>query len=112
MEMFKVRAALEERLKQEVILSSRASKSDKAQKRLKPVNGYYFCLSSLGWLLSEILSTNSLKLEWNRRLVTYDDFDDDAIDVGATRFSNGHASSLSTSKLSQIVSAKTNKPKV
>ena len=42
----------------------------------------------------------------------YDDFDDDAIDVGATRFSNGHASSLSTSKLSQIVSAKTNKPKV
>ncbi|XP_023927237.1 protein THALLO [Quercus suber] len=85
MEMLKVRAALEERLKQEGILSSRASKSDKAQKRLKPVNG---------------------------RLVTYDDFDDDAIDVGATRFSNGHASSLSTSKLSQIVSAKTNKPKV
>nr|XP_023917225.1 70 kDa peptidyl-prolyl isomerase-like [Quercus suber]POF04666.1 peptidyl-prolyl cis-trans isomerase fkbp65 [Quercus suber] len=32
--------------------------------------------------------------------------------MGATRFSNGHASSLSTSKLSQIVSAKTNKPKV
>ena len=44
--------------------------------------------------------------------MTYDDFDDDAIDVGATRFSSGHASSLSTSKLSQIVSAKTNKPKV
>ncbi|KAF3950008.1 hypothetical protein CMV_024185, partial [Castanea mollissima] len=39
MEMLKVRAALKERLKQEGILSSRASKSDKAQKRLKPVNG-------------------------------------------------------------------------
>ncbi|XP_065624979.1 protein THALLO-like isoform X2 [Quercus suber] len=85
MEMLKVRAALKERLKQEGILSSRASKSDKAQKRLKLVNG---------------------------RLVMYDDFDDDAIDVGATKFSNGHASSLSTSKLSRIVSTKTNKPKV
>ena len=36
--------------------------------------------------------------------MTYDDFDDDAIDVGATRFSYGHASSLSTSNLSQIFS--------
>uniref|UniRef100_A0A2N9GZ85 Uncharacterized protein n=1 Tax=Fagus sylvatica TaxID=28930 RepID=A0A2N9GZ85_FAGSY len=54
MAMLKVRADLEERLKQEGILSSRAPKPDKAQKRLKPVNG---------------------------RLVTYDDFDDDAIDV-------------------------------
>ena len=44
--------------------------------------------------------------------MTYDDFDGDAIDVGATRFSNGHASSLSSNKLSQIVSAKPNKPKV
>ena len=44
--------------------------------------------------------------------MTNDDFNDDAIDMGATRFSNGHASSLSTSKFSQIVFAKTNKPKV
>ena len=44
--------------------------------------------------------------------MTYDDSDGDAIDVGTTRFSNGHASSLSSSKLSQIVSAKPNKPKV
>ena len=44
--------------------------------------------------------------------MTYDDFDDDALDMGLTRFSKGHASSLSSSKLSQIVSAKTNKPKV
>ena len=42
----------------------------------------------------------------------YHDFDDDAIDLGATRFSNGHASSLSPSNLSQIVSAKPSKPKV
>uniref|UniRef100_A0A2N9H7K8 Sas10 C-terminal domain-containing protein n=1 Tax=Fagus sylvatica TaxID=28930 RepID=A0A2N9H7K8_FAGSY len=69
MAMLKVRADLEERLKQEGILSSRAPKPDKAQKRLKPVNG---------------------------RLVTYDDFDDDALDVGLTRFSKGHASSLSS----------------
>ena len=46
------------------------------------------------------MSTNSLILEWSSRLVTYDDFDDDAIDVWATRFSNGHANSLSTSQLS------------
>nr|POF04663.1 alanine aminotransferase 1, mitochondrial [Quercus suber] len=39
MDMLKVRVALEERLKQEGILSSRASKSDKVQKHLKPVNG-------------------------------------------------------------------------
>jgi hypothetical protein len=46
MAMLKVRADLEERLKQEGILSSRAPKPDKAQKRLKPVNGYCFCLGS------------------------------------------------------------------
>ncbi|GLT53881.1 hypothetical protein SLA2020_271190 [Shorea laevis] len=86
MEMFKVRAALEERLKQKGIFSSITPKPDKAQRHLKPVNG---------------------------QLVTYDDFDDDAIDIaGATRFSNGHASSLSSSKLSQIVAAKPSKPKV
>ncbi|KAK9997486.1 hypothetical protein SO802_022172 [Lithocarpus litseifolius] len=63
-------------------------------------------------LLSKIFSTNLLELEWDRRLVTYDDFDDDSINMRATSFSNGHAGSLSTSKLSQIVSAKLNKPKV
>ncbi|XP_062174089.1 protein THALLO [Alnus glutinosa] len=85
-EMLKVRAALEERLKQKGILSSVTPKPDKAQRHLKPVNG---------------------------QLVTYDDFDDDAMNVaGATRFSNGHASSLSSSKLSQIVAARPSKPKV
>lgn len=54
-----------------------------------------------------------MKLECNSQLVTYDDFDDDAMNVaGATRFSNGHASSLSSSKLSQIVAARPSKPKV
>ncbi|XP_065618339.1 uncharacterized protein LOC136062763 isoform X2 [Quercus suber] len=81
LEILKVRAVLEERLKQEGIVSSRSPKPDKGKKRLKPVNG---------------------------RLMTYDD----AIDVRATRFSNGHASSLSSSNLSQIVSAKPNKPKL
>ncbi|KAB1213217.1 hypothetical protein CJ030_MR5G022394 [Morella rubra] len=86
MEMLKVRAALEERLKQKGILSSIAPKPDKAQKHMKPVNG---------------------------RLVTYDDFDDNTIDVGeATRFRNDPATPLSSSKLSQIVSTKPNKPKV
>lgn len=47
MEMLKVRAALEERLKQKGILSSIAPKPDKAQKHLKPVNGYFSPLFSV-----------------------------------------------------------------
>ena len=47
LEILEVKAVLEERLKQEGIVSSRAPKPDKAKKRLKPVNGYCFCLSSL-----------------------------------------------------------------
>ena len=53
-----------------------------------------------------------MELDWDSPLVSYDDFDDDAIDVGATRFSNGHASSLNSSNLYQIFSAKPNKSKV
>lgn len=53
-----------------------------------------------------------MNLVLNSQLVTYNDFDDDALDVGASRFSNDPASSLSSSKLSQIVGAKPNKPKV
>jgi len=37
-------------------------------------------------LLSKNFSTNLLELQWDRRLATYDDFGDDALDVGATRF--------------------------
>lgn len=112
MEMLKVRASLEERLKQKGFLSSIVPKPNKAQKHLKPVNGYSFSPRLYDLLLSHIVRTNSMKLVWNRQLVTYNDFDDDALDVGATRFGNDPASSLSSSKLSQIVAAKPNKPKV
>lgn len=39
MEMFKVRAALEEKLKQKCIFGSIASKRDKVQKRSRLLNG-------------------------------------------------------------------------
>ncbi|XP_015581724.2 something about silencing protein 10 [Ricinus communis] len=85
-EMLKVRAKLEEKLKQKRLLSSFVPKLDKAQKHPKSVN---------------------------RQLETYDDFNDDAIDVerGNHGLSNGQASLLGSSKLSQLVSAKANKPK-
>jgi U3 small nucleolar RNA-associated protein 3 len=43
MEMLKVRAALEEKLKQKGAFSSFSSKPDKAQKHRRPVNGYFYC---------------------------------------------------------------------
>ncbi|KAL5574728.1 hypothetical protein UlMin_016427 [Ulmus minor] len=80
-EMLKVRAALEEKLKQKGVLSSFTPKTDKAHRHLKPLNG---------------------------QLETYDDFDDDAANLELT---NGHASSLSSRKLSKLV-AKPKKLKV
>ncbi|KAF3451037.1 hypothetical protein FNV43_RR07126 [Rhamnella rubrinervis] len=87
MKMLKVRAALEEKLKQKGVFGSINPKTNKAQKLMKPLNG---------------------------ELETYDDFDDDAVNVeGATRgLNNGHKSSLSSSKLSQLVAANPNKLKV
>ncbi|EXB55208.1 Something about silencing protein 10 [Morus notabilis] len=87
MKMFKVRAALEEKLKQKGVFSSIAPKVDKDQKLRKPLN---------------------------RQLETYDDFDDDTANVEAPSrgLINGNASSRSSRKLSQLVAANPNKPKV
>ncbi|KDO40110.1 hypothetical protein CISIN_1g005733mg [Citrus sinensis] len=87
MEMLKVRAALEEKLKQKGVFRSIAPMPGKGKKRLTPVNG---------------------------QLETFDDFDDDATGVerGTLGMSNGHVSSLRSSKISQLVPAQPNKPKV
>ncbi|KAG6751211.1 hypothetical protein POTOM_045730 [Populus tomentosa] len=87
MEMLKVRAALEEKLKQKGAFSSFTSKPDKAQKHRRPVNG---------------------------RLESHEDYDDDAVDdeKGNHRLSNGHTSLLGSKKLSKLVISKQNKPKV
>ncbi|OVA05757.1 Sas10/Utp3/C1D [Macleaya cordata] len=88
MEMLKIRASLEEKLKQKGILRSVAAKPEQAQKHLVP--------------------------RVNRKLESFDDFDDEVINKeGVARgLSNGHASSLHSSKLSQLVAVKVNKPKV
>ncbi|CAN6580527.1 unnamed protein product [Malus baccata var. baccata] len=70
MRILKVRAALVERLKQKGVFSSIAPKIDKPRKLLKPLNG---------------------------KLDSYDDFDDDTVNIeGAVRgLNNGRASKLS-----------------
>ncbi|PPD90668.1 hypothetical protein GOBAR_DD12407 [Gossypium barbadense] len=85
-EMLKVRAALEEKLKQKGIFSSNIQKPDKTKKHRKPVNG---------------------------QLETYDDFVDDAMDVegSAHGLRNGLASS-NHSNISKLITAKQNKSKV
>ncbi|KAK3221074.1 hypothetical protein Dsin_015044 [Dipteronia sinensis] len=87
LEMLKIRAALEEKLKQKGVFSSIAPKPDIAKKRLKLVNG---------------------------QLETHADFDDDAMDVERITLgpSNGHESSSRSSKLSQLATARPNKAKV
>lgn len=61
-------------------------------------------------LLFLIVETNSLYLEWNRQLETYDDFNDDDMDIDGQ--SNGRVSSLRSNKLSKLVTAQPNKSKV
>lgn len=75
LEMLKVRAALEEKLKQRGIFGSISSSHDKVHKRLQPLNG---------------------------ELETMDDFDDDATGLGKG-MSKGHATSMISSKPSQLV---------
>ncbi|XP_061373441.1 protein THALLO isoform X2 [Gastrolobium bilobum] len=80
LEMLKVRASLEEKLKQKGLYGSIAPKPSSTVKRLRPVNG---------------------------QLETYDDFDDDAVDVKGAA-SNGPVSS----KVSKFLNANLKKPKV
>ncbi|KAL2506202.1 Sas10/U3 ribonucleoprotein (Utp) family protein [Abeliophyllum distichum] len=86
-EMLKIRAALEEKLKQKGVFSSIAPKDDRVRKHLNPMN---------------------------RQLETLDDFDDEAmeIDGGAHGKSNGDASLSRPSKLSQLLALQRNKTKV
>ncbi|TKY59141.1 Something about silencing protein 10 [Spatholobus suberectus] len=82
LEMLKVRASLEEKLKKQGLYSAIAPKPSKAVKRLRPVNG---------------------------QLETYDDFNDDAVDAnGEARLINGSGSK----KVSQFLNANVKKPKV
>ncbi|KAL2344866.1 hypothetical protein Fmac_006151 [Flemingia macrophylla] len=82
LEMLKVRASLEEKLKKKGLYSSIAPKPSNAVKRTRPVNG---------------------------QLETYDDFNDDALDAsGEARLSNGSSSK----KVLQFLSANMKKPKV
>ncbi|XP_061988204.1 protein THALLO isoform X2 [Rosa rugosa] len=83
MKMLKVRAALEEKLKQKGVFNSITPRTDRPQKHLKPLNG---------------------------KLESYDDFDDDP--VNAEGANQGHASSLSASKVSQLVAANRHKSKI
>ncbi|PKI63782.1 hypothetical protein CRG98_015766 [Punica granatum] len=87
MKMLKVRAALEEKLRQKGILSSAAPKGEKNRKHLKPVNGM---------------------------LETREDFDDNATGSDGTKhgLSNGNASLSESSKLSSLIVAKQNKTKI
>ncbi|KAK7319816.1 hypothetical protein RJT34_04544 [Clitoria ternatea] len=80
--MLKVRASLEEKLKQKGLFSSITPKPSNSVERLRAVNG---------------------------QLETYDDFDDDAMDAkGEARLSNG----LGPSKVSHFLNANRKKPKV
>lgn len=77
MEMLKIRAALEENLKQKGLFRSLASKNESSRKRLQPING---------------------------QLATSGDFDDDAIDVGASRrMVNGNTGFTHSRELSQLM---------
>ncbi|KAK9928745.1 hypothetical protein M0R45_025865 [Rubus argutus] len=79
MKMLKLRAALEEKLKQKGIFNSITPRTDIPHKLLKPLNG---------------------------KLESYDDFDDDPVNVEGSN--HGHASSLSARKVDQLVAANRN----
>ena len=104
--MLKVRASLEEKLKQKGLYSSIAPKPSSALKRSRPVNGYSFALISFTLLVSNFYELIS-NLLFCRQLETFDDFDDDAVDVkGAAGLVN------SSNKVSEYLNANLKKPKV
>ncbi|KAG8375894.1 hypothetical protein BUALT_Bualt09G0006600 [Buddleja alternifolia] len=86
-EMLKVRAALEEKLKQKGVFSSIARKNVAVREHLQPVN---------------------------RQLETLDDFDDEAMEIDrvANGRSNGDASLSHSSKISQHLTLHPNKRKI
>ncbi|XP_022878927.1 something about silencing protein 10 [Olea europaea var. sylvestris] len=86
-EMLKLRAALEEKLKQKGVFSSIAPKDDRVRKHLSPMN---------------------------RQLETLDDFDDEAMEIDgvACGKSNGETNLSRPSKLSKLLALQRNKPKV
>ncbi|XP_054793136.1 protein THALLO [Prosopis cineraria] len=80
-EMLKIRASLEEKLKQKGFYSSIAPKTNSAQKRSRPING----------------------------LETYDDFDDDNVNVErAATLANG----LGSGRIAQLANLNHKKPRV
>ncbi|KAJ9541389.1 hypothetical protein OSB04_027895 [Centaurea solstitialis] len=81
-EMLKVRAALEEKLKQKGVFNLKATKTDGVKKNLKPLNG---------------------------KLEALDDFDDDAFDIEGNR--NKLSNAMPSSRLSQLVT-QAKKPRV
>ncbi|XP_050376984.1 protein THALLO [Argentina anserina] len=83
MKMLKLRAALEENLKQKGVIKSINPRTDKPQKHLKPLNG---------------------------KLESYDDFDDDPVKAEGSNV--GHANSFSGSKVSRLVAANRHKSKI
>ncbi|KAI3747270.1 hypothetical protein L6452_09724 [Arctium lappa] len=82
-EMLKVRAALEEKLKQKGVFNLKAPKTDGVKKNLKPLNG---------------------------KLEALDDFDDDAFDIEGNRNKSSN-NAMPSSRLSQLV-AHMKKPRV
>lgn len=86
-EMLKVRAALEEKLKQRGMLGFTEPKPNRTKTNLRPING---------------------------QLEALDDFDDEAVDVEGSHYvkGDGQVNLLRSSKLSQLVAPQVKKPKV
>lgn len=116
MKMLKVRAALEEKLRQKDISSSTLLKQKKNKMHLKPVNGYYFIsLRPVTFEQGKCGMTKYFCIVFmiDRKLETRDDFDDDATGIDEIRpeLMNGNASLSMSSKLSSLLTMQ-NKPRV